>query len=157
MTGALNEISIYQGELTKFALVEQTKRVLNMFPKFPQPMLEELKNAFADNGFTDERMKDAVNHVRDTYEGWDKLPNIANFIQYDKKIKIYDENDILKMYPDNYIQSTFQGKSIVMVKGSNPAKLYYEKIDLSDRGIDTPRWVKKEDFAKNKLKLWGNK
>jgi len=124
-----NEISVYKGELTKFALVEQTKRVLNMFPKFPQPMLDELKNAFADNGFTDERMKDAVNHVRDTYEGWDKLPNIANFVQYDKKIKILTYNELLTVY---------NMKDYVAI----------------DAGFSKPRWVLKDEQEKYKLKTW---
>jgi hypothetical protein len=132
-----NEISIYKGELTKQALVEQTKRVLKMFPKFPQPMLEELKNAFADNGFSDERMKDAVNHVRDTYEGWDKLPNIANFIQFDKKIKVltYDE--------------------LVILVNEKTAKMC-DYIPINT-GLSKPRWVLKELQEKYKLELWSKK
>lgn len=89
-----NEISIYSGQLTKKALAEQSRRILDIFPKFPVAMLNELKNAFAENGFTDERMRDAVNYVRDTYEGWDKLPNIANFIQFDQKVRLYTHQEV---------------------------------------------------------------
>jgi hypothetical protein len=99
-----------------------------MFPKIPLPMLDELKNAFADNNFTDERIKDAVDYVRDTYEGWDKLPNIANFIQYDKKIKIYSWKESIEI-----------------------GQQYLIAVDL---GFNNPKWVLKEDQKKYKLKLW---
>lgn len=131
MTKGSNEISVYKGQLTKRALVEQTKRILNIFPKFPQGMLEELKNAFADNNFTDERMKHAVDFVRDTYTGWNRLPNIADFIQYDKKIKTYTYKESLE-YGQKYLVAV-------------------------DTGIGQPRWIKKEDQEIYKIKLWENK
>ena len=91
-------------------------------------MLEELKNAFAENGFDDDRMRDAINHVRDTYEGWDKLPNIANFIQFDKRVKVF-----------NYKQSIEIGQ---------------QYLDVVDTGIGKPMWAYKGDVLKYKLKLW---
>lgn len=55
-----------------------------------------LKDRFKENKFTDERLKDSINHVIDTYEGWDKLPNIANFIQYDKKVKAFTYEQVIE-------------------------------------------------------------
>lgn len=90
-----NKVSQYNGNLTKENLAIQTARILKIFPKFPVNMLDELKEAFIDNKFTDERVKDAIDYVRDHYEGWDKLPNIANFVRYDKTINLYTYNEVL--------------------------------------------------------------
>lgn len=97
MIPVTNSISIYKGELTKAELAIQSNKILAIFPKFPKSMLESLKEAFADNDFNDERMIASVKNVRDTYEGWDKLPNIANFIQFDKEIKFHTYNDMLNL------------------------------------------------------------
>lgn len=129
MTTDSSEISVYNGELTKKGLAEQTARVIRMFPKFPKPMLDELKEAFIDNNFTDERVKHAVNHVRDSYEGWDKLPNIANFVQYDKKVKIYTHGEVT--------QNNLWGS-----------------VEAVDVGTDKPKWALKEDVEKYGLKKW---
>lgn len=124
-----NSISLYSNRgLSADCLVFQTARILKIFPKFPLGMLEELKNAFAENGFDDDRMRDAINHVRDTYEGWDKLPNIANFISFDKRVKVF-----------NYKQSIEIG---------------HQYLDMIDTGINKPLWAYKEDVLKYKLKLW---
>lgn len=71
-------------------------------------MFESLKEAFADNAFSDKRMIASVKNVRDTYEGWDKLPNIANFIQFDKKIKFYTYTEFLQETKD--LSSELRGK-----------------------------------------------
>jgi hypothetical protein len=139
MTGT-NEISIYKGDLTKAALIEQTKRVLKMFPKFPEPMLEELKDAFAHNGFTDGRMRDSINHVRDTYEGWDKLPNIANFIQFDRKIKFYDYSELLEQSKD------FQ---------PSERSRFLNRFILADVGFSEGKYIEKIYQEKFSIKKWG--
>jgi len=97
-------------------------------------MIEELKNAFADNGFTDERMKDAVNHVRDTYEGWDKLPNIANFILFDKKVKVYEYRELTKLVHERLVDM-------------------HDYVAINT-GLSKPRFVLKEYQEKYNLQLW---
>jgi len=62
------------------------------FPKFSSSQLEILKDRFAENGFDDKRMVASVDYVIDTYEGWDKTPNIANFIQFDSNGGYYTTN-----------------------------------------------------------------
>jgi hypothetical protein len=99
-TTGTSEISLYRDSLTKKVLVEQIERVKNAFPKLSKDYLEILKDRFAANGFTDERMKDSINHVIDTYEGWDKLPNIANFIKFNKTKKLKTYEDIMSETAD---------------------------------------------------------
>jgi hypothetical protein len=86
--------------LTNSALKEQTGRILNIFPKMPLAMLEELKQAFIDNAFSDEQMKKSIDNVRDTYSGWDKIPNIANFIKFDETVKLKTYEDIINETAD---------------------------------------------------------
>lgn len=92
-----NSISIYGGELTKNELAKQSAKVIKAFPKFPKSMLDILKDRFIENGFNDERMIAAVNHVVDSYQGWDKLPNIANFVSFDYRIKKYTYLELCDM------------------------------------------------------------
>ena len=95
MTTDSNSLSIYSGELTKGNLAKQTAKLLQAFPKMPPETIDILKDRFIENGFNDERMIAAVGNVIDNYEGWDKLPNIANFIQFDKKVKLYTYTEFL--------------------------------------------------------------
>ena len=101
---------------------------MQAFPKMPDATFNLLKDRFKENNFTDERLRDSINNVIDTYQGWDKIPNIANFIQYDKKIKIY-----------TYKESIEYGQK------------YLAAVDLDFNG---PRWITKEDQEKYKIKLW---
>ena len=96
-----SEISVYRGDLTKGGMVRVREILFKAFPKFPNESFEVLKDRFKANGFSDERAIDAVNNVIDTYEGWDKLPNIANFVQYDKKQRVFTYYELLEMYKDN--------------------------------------------------------
>ena len=126
-----SEISVYTDKLTKAEAVIQEARIKKAFPKMFEGQVSLLMEMFPENNFTDNRMRDAVNHVICTYEGWDKLPNIANFIQYDKKIKIYTYKEVCEI--------GFVGMKAV------------------DIGMDSPRWVKEEDAEKYKLKIWSIK
>ena len=97
----------------------------------PNYTVELIKDRAKANGFTDQRYMDAVLHVIDNYEGWDKNPNVANFIQFDKKVKAY-----------TYKQSLEIGQK------------YLVAVDL---GYTEPRWVSREDFEQHNLKKWDSK
>ena len=75
----------------------QIAKCKSAFPKVPPDFFEVLKNRFKENGFTDQRIIDSVNNVIDNYVGWDKFPNIANFIQFDKTNKNYTYRELLDM------------------------------------------------------------
>lgn len=97
------------------------------FPKMDKAFHNILKERFKANNFNDERMLDSIAHVIDTYEGWDKMPNVANFIQYDKKAKIYTYTEVCEN------------------------NLWQDVVSV-DLGINEPRWVKKE-YSKH-FKEW---
>ena len=126
-----SEISVYTDKLTKAEAVIQEARIKKAFPKMFEGQVSLLMEMFPENNFTDNRMRDAVNHVICTYEGWDKLPNIANFIQYDKKIKIYTYKEI--------------------------CEIGFEGMQAIDIGQDSPRWTLIENVEKLKLKKWEKK
>jgi len=132
-TQTLNEISIYQGELTKEVFVKETAKILQAFPKMPVQMFNLLKERFKDNKFTDARLKDSVNNVIDSYEGFDKIPNIANFISFDKKVKIYTHSQV------------------------TAGNLWQDVECIRVDGLDKPRWILKEDFVKGSFEKWDNK
>ena len=127
-TQTLNEISIYKGQLSQICLTEQTGKILQAFPKMEIAMFKLLKERFKANGFNDERLKAAVGHVIDNYEGWDKLPNIANFIQYDKTVKIYSYKEAIEFGMDD--------------------------LGMIDVGLEKPRWCLKEYIEMYKLNKW---
>ena len=90
-----NEISLYSGGLTIDA-VKQAKNVLQI--AFPDLTLDFYDIFFArikENNFSDERLKDAVNHVIDTCVY--PKPAIANFILFDKKIKLVKHQQIVEL------------------------------------------------------------
>lgn len=97
MTETSNEISIYEGELTQREVIKQTEKILIAFPKLDQPFISLLRERFKANKFSDLRMIDAVDYVIDNYTGFDKLPAIADFIKFDKKVRVYDYEEMLKM------------------------------------------------------------
>ena len=94
-------------------------------------MVKLLRDRFKANGFCDKRMEDAVNYVIDNYTGFDKLPTIADFIRYDKKVKIYTHGEVT----ENNLWGT---------------------VEAIDVGLDKPRWAKKEDVEKYGIKKWGS-
>jgi hypothetical protein len=109
-------------------------RLITAFPKMTETNATLIIERMAGNGFTKNRSIDAVNHVIDSYDGWDKVPNIANFIQFDKRIKILDYGQI--------------------TKGSHEGTLSWDDYSMVDVGLDKPRWAKTEDVQRYGLKAW---
>ncbi|NTU49547.1 MAG: hypothetical protein HGA87_01390 [Desulfobulbaceae bacterium] len=96
-------------------MVDVTAKLLKAFPGWSREQNEILMERFAENNFTDERMMDAVNSVIDTYQGYGKLPNIANFIQFDKCYEAYtmqQKNQVV--YDKKFQDSDF---AIVRIEG----------------------------------------
>jgi hypothetical protein len=90
-----NEISIYKGDLTDKILVESVVKVKKAFPSLPVDFYDIFTDRIRDNGFNDSRLKDAVNFVIDNciYP----TPTIAQFIGFDKRIKLHSYTDYLKL------------------------------------------------------------
>ena len=85
-------LSAYSGELTQPALVESVARVKATFPQLPPEFFKILIERVKDKGFSDKRLIDAVNHVIDTCQY--PNPTMANFLSFDKRIKVYSYNDV---------------------------------------------------------------
>ena len=88
-----NEISIYKGELTGQCLTNCVIVIKKAFPSLPIGFYDVFTDRLRDNGFTDDRLMDAVNYVIDTciYP----TPTIANFIGFDRKYKIFTYEDMI--------------------------------------------------------------
>lgn len=85
-TGDCYSISIYKDELTTLAVIEQVITLKKAFPQLPSGFYEVLSDRIKENGFTDKRLRDAINHLIDNFTY--PVPTIANIISFDKRIKL---------------------------------------------------------------------
>ncbi len=78
-------------------MIQATDMILVIYPKLNDRLfLKKLRQRFREHGFSDKRVMASVNHVIDNYQGWNKDPNIADFIQYDKKVKLYTHDEAIE-------------------------------------------------------------
>jgi hypothetical protein len=124
-----NEISVYRGSLTDSNIVIELAKAKIAFPALPVDFFNMLSDRLKANGFTDDRLRDAVDHVIDTclYP----TPTIANFISFDKKIKLYTYDEYCKFCAEGV--------------GGN-----YQPIKFPDR--PKPVWIHVNDIAQYKIK-----
>jgi hypothetical protein len=89
------ELSVYSGELTKPVIVEMTIKIRQTFPSLPVGFFDILSDRLVANNFTDKRLRDAVEYTIDNciYP----TPTIAQFISFDKRIKLYTYDQVLKL------------------------------------------------------------
>lgn len=118
-------LSVYTGGLTPPALVEQTTRVLQAFPSLPNSFADLLIERVKDKGFSDDRLRDAVNHVIDTCPY--PTPTLANFLSFDKRIKILTYNELVSFVTKG--EASFQDYAKIKITG----RLHYVK--LSDKKL----------------------
>lgn len=126
------EISLYKGELTGRCLVDSIAIIQKAFPSLPIGFFDIFTDRLADNGFSDDRLKDAVKHVIDTCVY--PTPTIAQFISWDKRVKIFKYPDIVKMVED----------------GDPNAFDRYKRIEME--GLPEAVWIHINDIAKYKIK-----
>jgi hypothetical protein len=90
-----NEISVYSGELKTETINVCMVKIKKTFPSLPAGFYDVFSERIKANNFCDAKLIDAVNYVIDnsTYP----TPTIGQFISYDKKIKFYTYEEILKM------------------------------------------------------------
>lgn len=117
---------MYAGVRTKKGISDATAEIVKAFPGWSNEQTDILKDRFAENSFTDERMLDSVNHVIDTFV-YGSIPNIAHFIQFDKKVKIYSWNELEKLHNDGNANRDDYG--MLMIDG----KVRYAKNSEIDR------------------------
>lgn len=113
---------------------------MKAFPGWSKEQNEILMDRFAENSFTDERMVDSVNHVIDTYQGYGKLPNIANFIQYDKRYPLFTVAQMnAAVHKGEYRDQDF---AIVRIEGVSACK---------SAGAKLPMFALKADINRHNL------
>lgn len=86
------QLSVYTGEMTPETLVEQATKIIKAFPAVTNGFVDILFERAKEKGFSDQRIKDAVNHVIDNCQY--PTPALANFLSFDKRIKIYSYDQV---------------------------------------------------------------
>ncbi len=122
----MDRISIYTGKLTTEVVVRQINVVRNVF-NYDKNYCKVLKDRIIANGFTDQRLIDAVNYVIDNFK-YGKTPNIADFIQFDRQIELMSYNHLLERVKLN--------------------KDVFRDVVAVNTGLSVPQYVWKWDYAK---------
>jgi hypothetical protein len=92
----LSEVSIYSGGvLTDAGIAKNLKKLQAAFPKMLPVFFNLLSERLIANGFSDERLSDAVNSVIDNFSY--KELNISDIIRFDKKIKLYTYQEVAQL------------------------------------------------------------
>jgi len=138
MTQTSNEISVYKGELSKETFGRCCNTILKVYPRLTDT-IEILKKRLVANGFNDERLIASIEHVIDNFDGWNKHPSIADFIKFDKKVKIYEYHELLSECVDF---------------APEERKKFLEMFAAIDTGLEKPRWAKVEHVEEYKIKKW---
>ena len=127
------EISIYTGQLTDKCIVTSVATIKKAFPALPLGFYDVFMDMIQDseNNFNDARLRDAVEHVICTCQY--PQPTIANFISFDRRIKIYSYSEYCKLCDQG------EGKN-------------YQPVALT--GNIKPVWVHINDINQYNLKLW---
>lgn len=91
---ATGEISLYTGELTPKVVIESVATIKKAFPALPAGFYDVFTDRIKENGFCDDRLRDAVNSVIDNCVY--PQPTIAQFISYDKRLKFKTWHEMTK-------------------------------------------------------------
>ena len=123
-------ISVYTGQLSTRTVIDGIKKVKNAFPNLPSGFYDILSDRIKENGFSDERLIDAINHVIDNciYP----TPTIANFIGYDKRIRLCSYEEMLSKETGSWDN--------------------YKPVKLPDR--EKLVWVHTDDIKRSKLQIF---
>lgn len=89
-------MSLYRdAEASPTDIAVSMKRLQAAFPKMENTFFNLLAERVLDNGFTAERLKDAVNHVLDTFQY--KELNISDIIRFDRRARLYTYSEVCAM------------------------------------------------------------
>jgi len=128
------EMSVYNDQLTKPVIVETTMKIRQAFPTLAKEFFDVFTGRVIANKFSDNRLKDAAAYVIDNCVY--PTPTIAQFISFDKKIKLYNYNQVLKLNEE------MSGKAFEM----------YRPVRIGENV--TPVYASLNDINEFKLELW---
>jgi len=128
------ETSIYTGKLTNECVASNVIKLNKAFPTLDGSFFDVFSDRIKDNKYNDSRLNDAVNHVIDNciYPS----PTIAQFISFDKMMKLYTYDDVLKM--NDLSQSAFKEYRPVRI-GENTRPMYARLNDIEQYNLT--KWV----------------
>lgn len=98
---------------TPECVVTSIARLKVAFPKMQKEFFDMLAERAIANRFTNERLKDAVNFTIDNFQY--KELNISDIITYDKKVKLYTYDEVIRMVQkdglsfDDFIKKEING------------------------------------------------
>lgn len=121
-----NEVSIYTGPLTPKVIFECVAKAKTAFPALTADFFEILSQRIRENGFTDDRLRDAVAHVIDTCPY--PTPTIANFISFDRTFKVLTYDQMLK-YNDEHPGVWELYKPVKFPDRKNPVFVHQDDVE----------------------------
>jgi hypothetical protein len=129
-----NEISIYNGPLTMDVIINSAAKIRAAFPALPIEFYEVFDERIKGNGFCNERLLDAVNHVIDhcVYP----TPTIAQFISFDRRFKAFKYEEMLSKL-DEF-----------------GAEIWLSYFSIKYHGMEKPLWVHINDIKEFKLEQY---
>ena len=119
------ELSLYQDRPATIDEMAQAIRTLRIaFPRSGDEFFSLLYERMKKNQFTAKRLEDAVEHVIDNFPY--KELNVADIVSFDKRVKLYDKNQIWDECSRGYTTDDFQKVRI-------GEKLYWvKKVDIEN-------------------------
>lgn len=127
-----NEISVYKGELTTQCVIKQVKKIKSAFPSLPSGFYDILTDRLKELRFSDQRLTDAVNNLIDTCPY--PTPTIANLISWDKRIKLYNYQEMVAMV-DKFGEVTWRSYKAVKISGFK-SRVYASVTDIEAYNLE---------------------
>lgn len=92
-----SEISLYSGPLEPNVVLQSMNRLASAFPKMKDNVdfFNLLSERVVANGFSNERLKDAINHILDNFQYKELV--ISDIIKFDRKVKLYTYSEVVSM------------------------------------------------------------
>lgn len=94
-TQSNNELSIYLDKLTDVGVAKNIRKLQTAFPKQSKEFFNVLAERLVANGFTDQRLTDAVNNVIDNFQF--KELNISDIVRFDKTVRLYSYQEACRL------------------------------------------------------------
>ena len=106
-------------------IAKSIKRLRAAFPKMGNGFFDVLYERLVKNGFTGQRLEDAVNHVIDGFQY--KELNVADVVSFDKRTKLHTYNQMCNEIANGqYVMDDYQRLEI---DGKN---YWVRKVDLEN-------------------------
>lgn len=80
-------------------MVRQQANMQAAFPKLDRPFFTLLTERLIANNFTEQRLRDSIGYLLDNFKY--QAPNIADIINFDKKLKLYSHNEVIILIEDD--------------------------------------------------------